>query len=436
MPLQGGGLISGGGGGSGGGTVGPTGPTGPTGPAGGPTGPTGPAGPTGATGPSGAAGATGPTGPTGVGYSATTSTTSLTIGAGSKAFTVGAVGAFIAGDRVRVVDTAATTNFMEGVIASIVGLVITVTVDLVGGSGTIATWQFSIAGNVGATGPTGPSGTAGSAGATGPTGPTGVTGPTGPGGPTGPSGPTGPTAAASVNTQVTGYTLALSDNNNYVVMNDASSNTVTIPTNASVAFPVGATIVVAQEGAGVTTVTGAATVTVNGSSAGSVAVSAQFRTVALAQIAANVWIGVAAGSGGGTGPTGPTGATGPTGPTGATGPTGPTGPSVSVNTLTVAANAVTVPIPTAFIALSKITNNAASAYTITMTTTSATEGMESTVMIYDFTGGVAQTLTWTNTENGNNATVPTTSNGSTTLPRCVAFRFNSSTTKWRCLAVD
>lgn len=192
------------------GSIGATGPTGVSGSAGS-VGATGPTGPTGVTGSVGATGVTGSTGPTGVGYSNTTSTTSITVGTGSKAFTVNNVGAFIAGDRVRVIDTALTTTYMEGIIASIVGLVITVTVDVTAGSGTIATWQFSLAGLIGATGttgatgPTGSTGSAGSVGATGPTGPTGVTGSAGVTGATGPAGSNGAVGATGP-TGVTGVT--------------------------------------------------------------------------------------------------------------------------------------------------------------------------------------------------------------------------------------
>jgi hypothetical protein len=62
-----------------------------------------------------------------------------------------------------------------------------ISADVVGGSGTYASWRIVLVGSVGATGPSG------TAGAIGPTGP-GVTGPTGAGatGATGPTGPTGP----------------------------------------------------------------------------------------------------------------------------------------------------------------------------------------------------------------------------------------------------
>jgi hypothetical protein len=61
-----------------------------------------------------------------------------------------------------------------------------------------------------------------------------------------------------------------------------------------------------------------------------------------------------------------------------------------------------------------------------------TDGQLSMVRIYDFSA-VTQTLTWVNTENSTQ-TVPTTSNGSTTLPITVGFMYNNATSKWRCIA--
>jgi len=94
-----------------------------------------------------------------------------------------------------------------------------------------------------------------------------------------------------INTQTgTTYTLVLADM--IVEMNNASANTLTIPTNASVAFPIGTTITVVQYGAGVTTVTGATGVTVNGVSAGGVAASAQYAGFALYKRGTDEWIAV------------------------------------------------------------------------------------------------------------------------------------------------
>jgi hypothetical protein len=97
--------------------------------------------------------------------------------------------------------------------------------------------------------------------------------------------------------------------------------------------------------------------------------------------------------------------------------------------VTVTSNAGTVPINTR---LNTFTNSSAAAMTITMATTSATDGQMSIVRIYDFSAA-AQTISFVNTENSN-VSVPTTSNGSTTLPLTVGFMYNSATSKWRCIA--
>jgi hypothetical protein len=52
----------------------------------------------------------------------------------------------------------------------------------------------------------------------------------------------------------TSYTAVLTDNGKVVTMNNGSSNTFRIPTNASVAFPIGTQINVLQIGAGQTTI--------------------------------------------------------------------------------------------------------------------------------------------------------------------------------------
>jgi len=64
------------------------------------------------------------------------------------------------------------------------------------------------------------------------------------------------------NTQTSSYTLVLSDASKIIEMNVGSANTVTIPTNASVAFPIGTEITVMQYGAGVTSIAVASGVTI------------------------------------------------------------------------------------------------------------------------------------------------------------------------------
>jgi hypothetical protein len=100
------------------------------------------------------------------------------------------------------------------------------------------------------------------------------------------------------------------------------------------------------------------------------------------------------------------------------------------NPITASGNAATVPIT---FRLHTVTNNSAATLTITMTTASAVDGAFEEVRILD-ASGAAQTIVWVNTENST-VNVPTTSNGSTTLPLSVLFQFNGGTTKWRCVAV-
>jgi hypothetical protein len=99
------------------------------------------------------------------------------------------------------------------------------------------------------------------------------------------------------------------------------------------------------------------------------------------------------------------------------------------NAITATANAATVPVT---YRTNTVTNNSAATLTITLTTTSAVDGQMTVVRILDATA-VAQTITWVNTENSS-VSVPTTSNGSTTLPLTVGFQYNANTSKWRCLA--
>lgn len=100
------------------------------------------------------------------------------------------------------------------------------------------------------------------------------------------------------------------------------------------------------------------------------------------------------------------------------------------NVVTVTTNAGTVPIT---FKLNTFTNSSAATMAITMATASAVDGQMTIVRIYDFSA-VAQTIGWTNTENST-VSVPTTSNGSTTLPLTVGFMYNTQTSKWRCIAL-
>jgi hypothetical protein len=66
-----------------------------------------------------------------------------------------------------------------------------------------------------------------------------------------------PSTLAAINAQTTtAYTLVLADKVRYVRVSNTAANTVTIPTNASVAFAIGTQITVRQSGAGKTTIAG------------------------------------------------------------------------------------------------------------------------------------------------------------------------------------
>jgi hypothetical protein len=67
----------------------------------------------------------------------------------------------------------------------------------------------------------------------------------------------------TINQQAGAYTTVLADRDKLVEVSSASGVTVTIPTNASVAYPVGTSIDILQTNAGQVTIAGAAGVTVN-----------------------------------------------------------------------------------------------------------------------------------------------------------------------------
>lgn len=90
----------------------------------------------------------------------------------------------------------------------------------------------------------------------------------------------------------TSYTLVLADGSMaggfpLVTMTNASASTLTVPTNASVAFPVGTQIDVTQLGAGAVTITPAGGVTINTSAGGFIMV--QYAGATLVKTATNTW---------------------------------------------------------------------------------------------------------------------------------------------------
>jgi hypothetical protein len=85
-------------------------------------------------------------------------------------------------------------------------------------------------------------------------------------------------------------TLALADEGTKQECNNASAQTITLPTNASVAFDVGTEIEFIQKGAGVVTIEGDTGVTVNGTSGGSVDINNQYQGAVAYKTATDEWI--------------------------------------------------------------------------------------------------------------------------------------------------
>ena len=92
----------------------------------------------------------------------------------------------------------------------------------------------------------------------------------------------------SINTQTDSYTLVLGDDGKLIIMNKGSANNLTIPLNASVAFPVGTQIAVQQLGAGQTTIVATGGVTTQAQPG--LKISARYGLATLIKVATDTWI--------------------------------------------------------------------------------------------------------------------------------------------------
>jgi hypothetical protein len=90
------------------------------------------------------------------------------------------------------------------------------------------------------------------------------------------------------NRQTASYTLALTDQNDIIEMNVASANNLTIPLNATVAFPIGTEIAVLQYGAGQTTIVATVGVTLR-AKANALKISGQFAGCTLVKVGTDEW---------------------------------------------------------------------------------------------------------------------------------------------------
>lgn len=90
-------------------------------------------------------------------------------------------------------------------------------------------------------------------------------------------------------TQTANYTLALADAGTIVEMNNASARTITVPPNASVAFPVDTVIEACRYGSGTLTIVAGAGVTLV-SPGGLLAARAQYSAISMRKRATNEWL--------------------------------------------------------------------------------------------------------------------------------------------------
>ena len=91
----------------------------------------------------------------------------------------------------------------------------------------------------------------------------------------------------------TTYTTVLDDNGQIVTMNNASANTLSIPTNASVAYPIGTQINVLQIGAGQTTIqvvtSGTTSILSTGATAAAPKIRARYGMATCIKAATDTW---------------------------------------------------------------------------------------------------------------------------------------------------
>lgn len=92
----------------------------------------------------------------------------------------------------------------------------------------------------------------------------------------------------SINQQTSSYTSVLSDRDKLIEINSSSAVTLTVPTNASVAYPVGTSFDILQTGTGQVTIAGAGGVTVNATPG--LKLRTQWSSATLFKRAENTWV--------------------------------------------------------------------------------------------------------------------------------------------------
>jgi hypothetical protein len=104
---------------------------------------------------------------------------------------------------------------------------------------------------------------------------------------------TDPKINLAFDAETASYTAVLANNSQVVTMDNASANTFSIPTNASVAFPIGTQINVLQIGAGQTTIqavtSGTTTIQSTGASAAAPKLRARYSAATCLKAATDTW---------------------------------------------------------------------------------------------------------------------------------------------------
>jgi hypothetical protein len=97
-----------------------------------------------------------------------------------------------------------------------------------------------------------------------------------------------------IDPETASYTAVLANNSQVVTMNNASANTFSIPTDASVDFPVGTQITVLQIGAGQTTIqavtAGTTTINSTGATANAPKLRVRYSSATCLKLSANNWV--------------------------------------------------------------------------------------------------------------------------------------------------
>jgi hypothetical protein len=243
-------------------------------------------------GPQGVTGSQGIQGTQGIGYVGVTSTTLATPGnTGTITITTNTQGAFISGNRVRVINT--SSNYFEGVVTITGGTTFAVAADYSVGTTQASNWTVALAGNIGVQGAQGTQGTQGIQGLQGLSLPT-QTGNAGKYLYTNGTSVSWSNTITPINAQTgTTYSLVASDADSLITASNSLAQTYSIPTNASVPFPIGTSINVIQINSGQVTITATTPATTVIGSTAATATSPKLRTTyssaTLLKVGTDLW---------------------------------------------------------------------------------------------------------------------------------------------------